>query len=215
MITIVLADDHPIVRQGLKELLKAEHDLQVVGEAGDGLEAAKLGEALQPNVMVLDLMLGGINGIEVTRRLAKRAPKTNVVILSMHSNEAYVVEALQAGAKAYVLKESTAEELVHAVREVSSGHRYLSRALSERAIDAYLYQTKNVGTDPYDTLTVREQEVFCLAAQGYTNAEIASKLVISRRTVESHRANIMQKLGLHTQTDLIRYAIKRGILPSE
>jgi two-component system response regulator NreC len=213
MITIVLADDHHVVRQGLRSLLAAESDLQVIGEAADGLAAAQLVESLQPDILVLDLMMRGVNGLEVTREVSKHSPRTRVVILSMYGNEAYVLEALRAGAKAYVLKEATADELVRAIREAASGHRYLSSSLSEHAIEAYMKKTEDTGLDPYDTLTTREREVLHLAAQGYTNADIADRLYISRRTVEAHRANMMQKLGLHTQTDLIRYALQRGILP--
>jgi two-component system response regulator NreC len=213
MITIVLADDHHVVRQGLRLLLAAEPDLQIIGEAADGLEASQLVERLQPNILVLDLMMRGINGLEVTKEVSRHSPRTGVVILSMYSNEAYVLEALRAGAKAYVLKEATSDELVRAIREAASGHRYLSSSLSEHAIEAYIQKTEETALDPYDALTAREREVLHLAAQGCTNADIADRLYISRRTVEAHRANMMRKLGLHTQIDLIRYALQRGILP--
>ncbi|MBE0481455.1 MAG: response regulator transcription factor [Dehalococcoidia bacterium] len=214
--TVVLADDHHIVRQGLKALLEAEPGFHVIGEAADGLEAVRIVERLQPDVLVLDLMMAGMNGLEVTRQVSKRSPKTGVVILSMYANEAYVIEALQVGAKSYVLKESTANELVRAVIEVAAGRRYLGPPLSEQAIDAYMQKAKGSTFDPYETLTTREREVLHLAAQGLTNAEIASRLFISRRTVEIHRANMMRKLGLRTQhIQLVHYAIERGILPPE
>jgi two-component system response regulator NreC len=213
MITLVLADDHHVVRQGLRALLEAEPDLQVIGEAADGLETVRLVVNLRPDILVLDLMMGGINGLEVARQVSKRSPKTGVVILSMYSNEAYVLEALKAGAKAYVLKESTAGELVKAVRAAVTGRRYLSSSLSEQAIEAYVEKSKGTVLDPYDTLTTREREVLHLAAQGCTNADMATRLYISRRTVEVHRANVMRKLGLHTQAQLVSYAIRRGILP--
>jgi two-component system response regulator NreC len=213
MIRLVLADDHHVVRQGLRSLLEAEPDLQVIGEAADGLETVRLVEELKPDVLVVDVMMGGISGLEVTRQVNKQSPEIGVVILSMYNNEAYVLEALRVGAKAYVLKESTASELVKAVRAASAGHRYLSSSLSERAIEAYVAKSKDVVLDLYDTLTTREREVLHLIAQGYTNANIAKRLYISRRTVEAHRANMMQKLGLHTQSQLINYAIQRGILP--
>jgi two-component system response regulator NreC len=212
--TIVLADDHHVVRQGLRSLLEAEPDFSVVGEAGDGLEAAQLIECLRPDVLVLDLMMPGLNGLEVTRQVSQRSPRTHVVILSMHPNEAYVLEALRAGAAAYVLKESTSAELVRAVREAVAGWRYLSPPLSERAIEAYMQRAESAVLDPYETLTAREREIL-LAAEGHTNAEIADRLFISRRTVETHRANLMRKLGLRTQTDLISYALRQGILPME
>jgi two-component system response regulator NreC len=215
MTTIVLADDHHIVRHGLRSLLEAEPDFSVVGETGDGLEAAQLVERLQPDVLVLDMMMPGLNGLEVTRQVGQRSRRTHVVILSMHANEAHVLEALRAGAAAYVLKESTYAELVRAVREAVAGRRYLSPPLSERAIEAYLKKAESAALDPYEMLTAREREVLHLVVEGHTSAEIADRLFVSRRTVETHRANLMRKLGLSTHTDLIRYALQRGILPME
>ena len=215
MTTIVLADDHHVVRHGLRSLLEAEPDFSVVGEAGDGLEAAQLVERLQPDVLVLDMMMPGLNGLEVTRQVGQRSRRTHVVILSMHANEAHVLEALRAGAAAYVLKESTYAELVHAVREAVAGRRYLSPPLSERAIEAYMKKAESDALDPYEMLTAREREVLHLVVEGHTSAEIADRLFVSRRTVETHRANLMRKLGLRTHTDLIRYALQRGILPME
>jgi two-component system response regulator NreC len=215
MTAIVLADDHHVVRQGLRSLLEAEPGFSVIGETGDGLEVTQLVERLRPDVLVLDLMMPGLNGLEVTRQVSQRSPRTHVVILSMHANEAYVLEALRAGAVAYVLKESTSAELVRAVREAVAGRRYLSPPLSERAIEAYMQKAESATLDPYETLTAREREVLHLVAEGHTNAEIADRLFISRRTVETHRANLMRKLSLRTQTDLISYALRRGILPME
>ncbi|MFW6150678.1 MAG: response regulator [Chloroflexota bacterium] len=211
--TIVLADDHHVVRQGLKALLESEQDLSVVGEAGDGLEALKLVERVQPEVLVVDLMMGGVSGIEVARQTPRRSPRTAVVMLSMYNNEGYVLESLRAGAKAYVLKDSSAKDLVHAVRESVAGRRYLSPPLSEMAIEAYTKKSQGGGFDFFDSLSTREREVFYLVAQGCTNADIASRLSVSRRTVEIHRANMMRKLGLHNQAELIRYALERGVLP--
>jgi len=210
--TIMLADDHKIVRQGLRALLEIEPDFHLVGEAGDGLEAVRLAERLRPDVLVLDLMMPGLTGMEVTLQVGKRSPQTRVIILSMHANEAYVLEALRNGAVGYVLKESSADELVQAVREVVAGRRFLSSPLSERAIDAYVSKAQEATLDRYDTLTGREREVLHLAAEGHTNAEIAKRLSISSRTAETHRANMMRKLDLHSQTDLIRYALRRGII---
>ena len=215
MIKIVLADDHTVVRQGLRALLEAEPDFSVVGEASDGLEALRLVDQLSPNVLVLDLMMPGLNGLEVARQLSKHATHPRIVVLSMYSNEAYVLEALGNGASAYVLKDSSSADLVHAVREVAAGRRYLSPPLSDRAIEAYQEKAKAATLDKYDTLTTREREVLQLAAEGHTSTEIAGRLGISSRTAEAHRSNLMHKLALHTQADLIRYALRRGIIPME
>jgi two-component system response regulator NreC len=215
MTEIVIVDDHAVVRQSLKKLLELEGDFRVVGEAGDGLEALRIIEQLRPDIAVIDLMMNGMNGIEVTRQVVKSAPKTGVVMLSMYGNEGYVYEALKAGARAYVLKESTSDQLVKAIREAAVGHRYLCPPLSERVIDNYAKKAEAAGASPHDTLTNREREVLYMAAQGLTNIEIANRLFISRRTVEVHRSSMMQKLGLSTQTDLIRYALQHGILPDE
>lgn len=212
MTTIVLADDHQLVRQGLRALLEGESDFRVIGEAGDGLEAVRLVERLNPNVLVLDLMMPGINGLEVTRQIKKNSFQTSIVILSMYADEAYVLEALGNGASAYVLKDSNASDLVHAVREVAAGRRYLSPPLTDRAIEVYQETAKATAIDKYETLTTREREVLHLSAEGCTSSEIASRLGISARTAETHRTHLMNKLGLHTQVELIRYALRRGII---
>ncbi len=213
-IKIILADDHEVVRQGLRALLEAEPDFEVIGESGNGLEAVQLVEKLQPDVLVLDLMMPGINGIEITRQVTKRVPKTSIVIFTFYGNEVYVLDALRAGAKGYVLKESSSTELIRAIREVQAGHRYLSSPFLDLAIDSYLKKSESTTSDPYESLTSREREVLQLAAQGLTNAEIAARLFISRRTVEIHRANLMRKLGLRTQyIQLVQYAQQRGLLP--
>jgi DNA-binding NarL/FixJ family response regulator len=213
--TIILADDHRVVRQGLRALLEAEPHFCVVGEAGDGLEVVRLVEKLRPDVLVLDMMMPGLNGLEVTRQVKRRSPKTRVVVLSMHKDESYVVEALKNGASAYVLKDASADELVKAVREAIADRRYLSPPLSDSAIEVYAQLAGGAPSDPYDSLSTREREVFQLAAEGHTNAEIGKRLFISPRTVEIHRANMMKKLGLRNHADLIRYAIKRGVLPTD
>ena len=211
----MLAEDHNVVRQALKMLLEAEPDFVIVGEASDGLEAIALVEQLRPDILVVDVMMPGVNGLEVTRQVSNRLPETRIVILSMHSDEAYVLEALRNGASGYVLKDSSASDLVQALREVSDGRRYLSPPLSERAIEAYVQRSESASIDPYDRLTTREREVLNLVAQGNSNSEVASRLTISTRTAETHRASVMRKLNLRTQTDLIRYALRRGILPLE
>lgn len=215
MIRIMLAEDHHVVRHALRTLLETNPDFNLVGETGDGLEVIPLVEQLQPDVLLLDLMMPGLGGLEITRQVSKRFLQTRIVILSMHANEAYVVEALSAGATAYVLKKSSPSELVQAIRDAALGQRYLSEPLSERLIDAYIQKIKSDLVDPYETLTEREREVLHLAAEGNTSAEIAARLSISNRTVEMHRGNMMHKLGLHSQADLIRYALRRGILPME
>ena len=215
MTTIVLVDDHPVVRRGLRVLLEAEPEFRILGEAGEGLEAVQLVERLKPDVLVLDLMIPGLNGLEVTRQVSQRSPRTRVVILSMHANEAYVLEALRNGATGYVLKDAGADEVVKAIREVAAGRRYLSPPLSERAIETYVQKANTAPLDLYDTLTTREREVLHLAAEGHSSPEIADRLSISPRTVETHRGNLMRKLNLRTQTDLVRYALRRGILPME
>jgi DNA-binding NarL/FixJ family response regulator len=214
-VTIVLADDHHVMRQGLRMVLEAQEHFEVVAEAGNGLDAIALVERFNPCVLIVDVMMPGLNGLEVTRQVRQRASRTRVIVLSMYSNEAYVLEALRHGAAGYVLKEAQADELVHAVHEVAAGRRYLSPPLSERAIEAYLQKAQDTGLDPYETLTTREREVLQLAAEGRTNGDIAAALHISPRTVETHRAKVMRKLALHTQTDMIRYALQRGLLPME
>lgn len=213
MITIVLADDHNIVRQGIRALLEHEPDFHIIGEAADGLQTLHLVKTLNPQVLILDLMMPGINGIEVTGQVKKDSPKTHIIILSMYRDEAYVLEALRNGASGYVLKGSTGKNLVKAVREVIAGKRYLSHPLSESLVNDYVEKTKTTEIDLYETLTIREKEVLRLAAEGFSNIEIAKQLSISPRTAEKHRANMMQKLGLHSEAGLVRYAIQRKILP--
>jgi two-component system response regulator NreC len=215
MTRIVLADDHPIVRQGLRALLEKEPGFSVVGEVSDGLKVADLVEETKADVLVLDVLMPGLGGLDVTREVARRSPKTGIVVLSMHSSEAFVLRALRNGASAYVLKDSSTTELVRAVRQVQAGGRYLSTRLSERAIESYIKLADGGAVDVYETLTTREREVVHLAAEGLTNPEIGERLHISPRTAEVHRAHIMEKLGLKTRTDLIAYALRRGLIPSE
>ena len=214
-ISIVLADDHPVVRRGLQSLLESEPDLCVKGEAGDGLETVRLAESLHPDVLVLDLMMPGLTGLQVLRIVRQRSPQTRVVVLSMHSNNAFIAEALKNGATGYVLKGCTEENLLRAVREAAAGRRFLSPPVTEIAIDAYIEQTTAGPFDPHETLTTREREVLQLVAEGKTSSDIAARLHLSQRTVENHRAHLMQKLGLENQSELVRYALRRGTLPSQ
>ena len=212
-ITVVLAEDHHVVRQGLRALLESTPDLLVIGEAADGPAAVEITLRLDPDVLILDLVMPG-NGLDALRQITQQAPRTRVVVLSMHASEAYVVEALKGGASAYVLKDATASDLVRAVREVAAGRRYLSPPLSERAIDAYTSRAMATTGEPHEALTARESEVLRLAARGLSVQQIALELSISPRTAETHRANFMRKLGLHSQTDVVMYAIRHGILPA-
>jgi two-component system response regulator NreC len=214
-LSIVLADDHPVVRLGLRTLLQSEPGFAIVGEAGDGLETVRLVERLQPDVLVLDLMMPALNGLEALRIIRQRSPRTRVVVLSMHSNKAFVAEALKNGATGYVLKGGREEDLVRAMREAAAGRRFLSAPLTERAIEAYIEQTRAAELDPHETLTPREREVLQQAAEGKTSTEIAGRLHVSHRTVENHRANLMRKLGLQNQSELVRYALRRGLIPLE
>ncbi|MBI5829703.1 MAG: response regulator transcription factor [Chloroflexi bacterium] len=211
--TIVLADDHRIVRQGLRALLEAQNDLRVIAETGDGLEAVELVERLRPDVLVVDVMMPGLNGLEVTRQVRQRWPTTKVVVLSMRASKPFVAEALRHGAGAYVLKASGVADLVLAVREVIAGGQYLSPPLSREALGAFARNAEEATLDLYETLTGRERQVLQLAAEGLTNAEIGARLSISPHTAMTHRSNLMRKLGLHSQADLARFALRRGVLP--
>ena len=203
MTTILLADDHPVVLSGIRTTLERDPDFKIIGETTDGLEAVRLTQQLQPDVLVTDMMMPGLTGLEVARQVREQVPQTRILLLSMHANESYVLEALKHGATGYILKDSPAEELIKAVRQVATGKRYLSETLSERAIDLYIQQAATGLTDPYELLTNREREVLKLAAEGCNNPDIAERLFISPRTVETHRNNLMRKLGLQNQTDLI------------
>lgn len=212
-VRILLVDDHPVVRAGMRTVLESQPDFSLVGEAEDGLDAMKKTAELQPDVLVLDLVLRGIQGLEVLRQMRDQLRRTRVVVLSMHQDLAYVVEALRAGASGYVLKAGASDEVIHAIRAAMQGVRYLSPSISEADVEAVARQMESGKLDLFDTLTTREREVCQLAAQGYTNDEIADQLDISRRTVESHRFRMMHKLGLRNQAELVQFAIGRGVIP--
>ena len=211
MTTAIIADDHEIVRRGLRGILEAESNFRVVAEAADGLTATQLVEKHRPQVLILDLNMPRLHGIEVLRQTRTASPGTRVIVLSMHHDEPYVIESLRAGASAYILKGSESHEILHALKEVMQGRRFLSATLSEWAINALVTKPADE-SDPLQSLTQRERMVVQLAAEGQTNAEIAEKLFISPRTAETHRTNLLRKLGLHTQTDLVRFAIRRGLI---
>lgn len=214
-VQILLVDDHAIVRQGLRALLQSESNFKIVGEAGNGLEAMDLVKKLKPDVVLLDVMMPNLNGLEVARQISKQSNFTKIIILSMYDDEGFVLEALDNGAAGYVLKDSNSSDLINAINEVIAGRRYLSAPLSDRAISAYQNFAKSGHFEKYDTLTTREREVLQLTVEGFTNSEVATKLGISVRTAETHRSNLMNKLDIHSQADLIRYAIKRGIIPMD
>lgn len=210
-IRLVLADDHAVVREGLRALLESDPDFSVVGQAGDGAEVPSLIDQHHPDVVVLDLMMPGVSGLDVTRELAQRPDAPPVLILTMYESVAYVFEALRSGAAGYVLKQAPAAELAIGIRALASGVRYLSPPLTERALESYVRRAGGE-SDPYDTLTQREREVLTLAAEGHSNADIATRLFISRRTVETHRARAMHKLGLRSHVELVLFAVREGIV---
>jgi two-component system, NarL family, response regulator NreC len=211
MTTIVLADDHTLVRQGLTALLSAEPDLAVVGEAGRGDEALDAVAHLRPSVLIIDLKMPGLDGLEVIRRVTRQYPFTRTLVLSMHASAVYVTEALKSGAAGYVLKDMDIQSLVQAVREIAAGRRYLSPSVSNLVVEAYLDLDKDAALDPYETLTMRERQILRLIGEGAATAEIAGRLAISPRTVETHKTHLVRKLRLKTQADLLRYSVRRGI----
>lgn len=213
MISVVLADDHPMVCRGLRTLVEASKDFEVVGEAQDGREAIRLVETLNPNLLILDLVMPGMSGLDVIRHVKRHKKTTRIVVYSMHASEVYVLEAMRAGADGYVLKESATAQILYAMRRVTEGEPYLSPPLSESAVAAYLEKTAAAPIDPLASLTARERQVLRLAAEGRSSGEIAVQLGISSRTAETHRANLMGKLGLHNQTELVLFAVRRSILP--
>ncbi len=212
-IRILLADDHGIVRRGLHYLLERSPGMQVVGEAADGREAVRLAEETSPDVVVMDIAMPNLNGIEATAQIVKKNPKAGVIILSMHSDEAYLVRALSAGARGYLLKDSAEADLIRAVQAVSQGRPFFSPAISQTLLEDYMrrLQQENL-QDSYDLLTDREKEVLQLLAEGKSNKEVATLLSLSLYTVETHRSNLMQKLGLHNTAEIVLYAVRKKII---
>ncbi len=207
-IRVLLADDHTIVRQGLKLILSGNPDLQVVGEAANGVEAVALAQKLKPDIVLLDVAMPELNGIEATRKMVADNPRARVLVLSMHKEAVYVREILRAGARGYILKDAVDTELVNAVRSVARGDGYISPAVSGALLKDY---RQNV-TDPLDLLSKREREVLQLIAEGRTNKEIATQLNLSVYTVDSHRGKVMEKLNLHSTGELVRFAMKHGLV---
>jgi len=212
-IRILLADDHTVVRQGLRKLLEERPDWEVIAEAGDGREAVRLAEQHKPDVAILDVAMPLLNGIEATRQITKRAPSTRVLVLSMHADEAYVTQILQAGATGYLLKDSADVDLLKAVSEAAQGRSFFSPAIARVMLDDYVRQLADKGvTDRYESLSAREREIFQLIAEAKTNKEIAALLNVSPSTVETHRAHIMEKLDLHSAAEIVLYAVRRGVI---
>jgi two-component system response regulator NreC len=212
-IRILLADDHTVVRDGLRALLERQPDMTVVAEAADGRDSVRLAEEQSPDVVVMDITMPNMNGIEATRRILAANPRTAVVILSMHQDESYVLRSLKAGAKGYLLKDSLRSDIVDAIRAVSQGRSFLTRKISRIMKEDYVRQMERRGVeDSYDLLTDREREILQLVAEGKANKEVAGLLNIGLTTVETHRTHILQKLGLHSVPELILYAVRKNII---
>ena len=210
---VVLADDHTILRKGLRLLLEREPDLTVVAEAATGREAIEAAAQHKPDVVVMDIAMPNLNGIEAGKRIVAELPKTSIVILSMHSDEAYILRALKAGARGYLLKDSAETDLLQAVRAVASGKAFFSPAVSRVLADDYIRQVRHQGLeDPYDLLTARERELLQLIAELKSTKEIAELVGISVHTVDTHRGNLMQKLNAHSIPELILYAVRKGVI---
>ena len=206
-IRILLADDHAVVRQGFKLILNQEPDLEVVGEASDGAETVKLALQLRPQIVIMDIGMPRMNGVEATRRIIESGVESKVLILSMHKDAVYVRETLRAGAKGYLLKESIDHDLLRAIRAVANGDGFLSPEVSSTVLDDYQQVA-----DPFDQLTAREREVLQMLAEGLVAKEIATALDVSVYTVDAHRGRIMKKLGLHSSTEIVRFAMRKGLV---
>jgi two-component system response regulator NreC len=212
-VRIVLADDHTVMRNGLRLLLERQPNLKVVGEAADGRQAVALSESANPDVVIMDIGMPNMNGIEAARQIVSHNPRTAIAILSMHSDESYVIRALKAGARAYLLKDSAEADLLAAVRALSEGKSFFSPAISRILVEDYMRQLERQGAeDTYELLTNREREILQLLAEGKTNKEVAAMLNLSLYTVETHRTHILQKLNLHSVPELILYAVRKGII---
>ena len=212
-IRILLADDHTVMRRGLRVLLERQPGLAVVGEAADGAEAVELAGREKPDVAVLDIGMPTLNGIEAARRIIEKSPNTAVVILSMHSDESYVLRTLKAGARGYLLKDAPESDLINAIHAVHQGKAFFSPAISKMLVEDYMRQMQQRGIeDSYELLTSREREILQLLGEGKANKEIAKMLDLSLYTVETHRSNMLEKLNLHSTAELILYAVRKGIV---
>jgi len=212
-ITILLADDHAVVRKGIQMIAQEEPDLEVVGMARDGREAVELFEKLKPRVTILDHTMPGLNGLEAAAQISKLDPTASLIMLSIHTDETYIMRAISSGINGYVSKESAEDEIVDAIRAVAAGKPYLSSSIAQMVLAGGDGLRRQDPRDPYDSLTSREKETFQLVAEGKTNKEIASILNLSPHTVETHRNNVMQKLNLHSVVELVTYAVRRKLIP--
>src|SRR5579859_4540034 len=212
-IRVVLADDHTILRAGLRMMLNAQPDIEVVGEASDGRQALAEAQRLQPDVVLMDITMPEMNGIEATRQIKRALESTRVLILTMHENEEYLFQVLRAGASGYILKEAADTELISAIRVVYAGRFYMSPSAQTMMVGDYLLRVRSgEERDSYSALTEREREILKLVAEGLTNNQIAERLFISPKTVDTHRTHIMDKLNLHSRAELVKYAMRRGLL---
>lgn len=210
---LLLGDDHTLLRHGLMKILEARSDWEVVAEVGDGREAIRQAVALRPDVAIIDIGMPLLNGIDATQQIVKRAPETRVLVLSMHSEEAYVTRALQAGATGYLLKDSAGKDLLNGIESVAKGQAFFSPAIARLMLDDYVRRVGGTEVaDRYETLTAREREIFQMIAEARTNKEVAELLDISPATVETHRARILQKLDIHNTAELVLYAVRRGVI---
>lgn len=212
-IKILLVDDHTIMRDGIKALLSIHDDIEIVGEASEGKEAINMAQDLTPDVVIMDIAMPGMDGLEATRRLIKRNPRIKVLVLTQHDNKEYIFSTIKAGAAGFVTKKALGSELVSAIRAVHSGDSFLYPSAAKTLIEHYRYQAEK--TEPYDALTAREREILKLIAEGHTSREIANMLFISVKTVVGHRTKIMEKLDLHNRTELIKYAMRKGLVSIE
>jgi DNA-binding NarL/FixJ family response regulator len=212
-IRILLGDDHTIVRQGLRKIIEEQPEWEVIAEASNGREAVQLALAQEPDVVVLDIGMPLLNGIEATRQIVRRLPNVGIVVLSMHSDEAYILQALEAGARAYLLKDSADTDLIRGIEAAVGGKSFFSPSVAKVMLDDYVRRLTQRGlTDRYDTLSEREREIFQLIAEGNSNKAIAELLSVSPATVETHRAHILQKLDVHNTAELVLYAVRRGVI---
>ena len=209
---LILGDDHMLMRQGLRKILEERPDWEIVAEAGDGRAAVRETLALEPDVAVLDIGMPLLNGIDACAQIVRKQPNVQVLILSMHSDEAYVTQAVRAGARGYLLKDSAGADLIGAIAAVAAGKSFFSPPIAKVVLDDYARRLSEKGMDRYDSLSEREREIFQLVAEGHSTKEIAEMLSVSPTTVETHRAHILQKLDIHNTAELVLYAVRRGVI---